>query len=88
MDEYRELPTYQIDRVRIIGTAIVRKLFKEEPMRLIPRGKGESIVVRNDVTVTVVEIARGKVRMAITAPNALPVELQEIHDSISGPAER
>ncbi len=49
--------------------------------------KNESIVINNDVVITVVEIRGDKVRLGIVAPKDVPVHRQEVYDAIQG-AER
>ena len=46
--------------------------------------KNESIVINNDITVTVVEIRGDKVRLGIVAPKEVPVHRQEVYDAIHG----
>ena len=45
--------------------------------------KNESIIVNNDISVTIVEIRGDKVRLGIVAPKEVPVH-QEIQDTIDG----
>jgi carbon storage regulator len=56
-------------------------------MLVLSRKKNESIVINNDVTVTVVEIRGDKVRLGIVAPKEVPVHRQEVYDAIHGKAE-
>ena len=53
-------------------------------MLVLSRKKNESIVINNDVTVTVVEIRGDKVRLGIVAPKDVPVHRQEVFDAIHG----
>jgi carbon storage regulator len=53
-------------------------------MLVLSRKKNESIVINNDVTVTVVEIRGDKVRLGIVAPKDVPVHRQEVYDAIHG----
>ena len=52
-------------------------------MLVLLRGKNESVVINNDITVTVVEIRNEKVRLGIVAPKNVPVHRQETYDVIS-----
>src|SRR5262245_23947829 len=54
------------------------------PMLVLSRKKNESIVINNDITVTVVEIRGDKVRLGIVAPKEVPVHRQEVYDAIHG----
>jgi carbon storage regulator len=51
-------------------------------MLVLSRKKNESIVINNDITVTVVEIRDDKVRLGIVAPREVPVHRQEVYDAI------
>jgi carbon storage regulator len=55
-------------------------------MLVLSRKKNESIVINNDITVTVVEIRGDKVRLGIVAPKEVPVHRQEVYDAIHGKA--
>ncbi len=47
-------------------------------MLVLARKKGESVVINEEVTVTVVEIRGGKVRLGFGAPQEVPIVRQEI----------
>ena len=51
-------------------------------MIVIPRKKGESIVILNDIVITVVEIRGDKVRLEIDAPKEVTVHRREIYEAI------
>ena len=51
-------------------------------MLVLSRKKNESIVINNDIIVTVVEIRGDKVRLGIVAPKEVPVHRQEVYDAI------
>ena len=51
-------------------------------MLVLSRKKNESIVINDDVVVTVVEIRGDKVRLGIDAPRHIPVHRQEVLDAI------
>ena len=53
-------------------------------MLVLSRKKNESIVINNDITVTVVEIRGDKVRLGIVAPKEVPVHRQEVFEAIHG----
>jgi carbon storage regulator len=53
-------------------------------MLVLSRKKNESIVINNDITITVVEIRGDKVRLGIVAPKEVPVHRQEVYDAIHG----
>lgn len=51
-------------------------------MLVLSRHRDESIVINDNIIVTVVDIRGDKVRLGITAPKDVPVNRQEIHDVI------
>jgi len=51
-------------------------------MLVLAREKNESITIGDDITVTVVGIQGGKVRLGIIAPLAVPVHRSEVCDAI------
>lgn len=53
-------------------------------MLVLSRKKNESIVINNDIIVTVVEVRGDKVRLGIVAPKEVPVHRQEVFDAIHG----
>ena len=53
-------------------------------MLVLSRKKNESIVINNDITLTVVEIRGDKVRLGIVAPKDVPVHRQEVWEAIHG----
>ena len=53
-------------------------------MLVLSRYSGESIVINNDITVTVVEIRGDKVRLGIVAPRETPVHREEVYEAIHG----
>jgi len=55
-------------------------------MLVLSRKKNESIVINNDITITIVEIRGDKVRLGIVAPKDVPVHRQEVWEAIHGQA--
>jgi carbon storage regulator len=53
-------------------------------MLVLSRKKNESIVIDNNIVVTIVEIRGDKVRLGIVAPKDVPVHRQEVYDAIHG----
>lgn len=51
-------------------------------MLVLSRKKNESIVINDDITVTIVEIRGDKVRLGIDAPKMVPVHRREVYDAI------
>ena len=55
---------------------------KDKGMLVLSRMEEEEIMIGDDVTIKVVHIQRGKVRLGITAPKDVPVHRREIFDKI------
>lgn len=53
-------------------------------MLVLSRKKDESIVVNNDIVITIVEIRGDKVRLGIVAPKEVPVHREEVYEAIHG----
>ena len=57
-------------------------------MLVLARKKNESIVIREDVVVTVVEVRGDKVRLGIEAPKDVKVHRREVYEAIRLAAEQ
>ena len=53
-------------------------------MLVLSRKKNESIVIDNEIVITVVEIRGDKVRLGIVAPKDVAVHRQEVYEAIHG----
>ena len=53
-------------------------------MLVLSRKENESVVINNDITITVVEIRDDKVRLGVVCPKHVPVHRQEVYDAIHG----
>lgn len=51
-------------------------------MLVLSRKKNESIVIDENITITIVEVRGDKVRLGIQAPREVPIHRQEIHEAI------
>lgn len=51
-------------------------------MLVLTRRKNDSIVIRDDIVITVVEVRRDKVRLEIDAPKDVPVHRREVYEAI------
>jgi len=51
-------------------------------MLVLSRHRDESIMIGDDVVVTIVDIRGDKVRLGIEAPQSIPVHRQEVSDAI------
>jgi carbon storage regulator len=57
-------------------------------MLVLSRKKNESIIINDDITITVVEIRGDKVRLGIEAPKTVTVHRQEVYDAIQNQEKR
>ncbi|MBN2023110.1 MAG: carbon storage regulator CsrA [Pirellulales bacterium] len=51
-------------------------------MLVLSRQRDESIIINDNVVVTVVDIRGDKVRLGIDAPNEIPVHRREVYEAI------
>jgi len=49
-------------------------------MLVLTRRVGETIVIADNIRVTVVSVQGDRIRLGITAPEAVPVHRQEVHE--------
>jgi carbon storage regulator len=49
---------------------------------ILSRKMGESIIIHEDIVVTVIDIRGGQVRLGIEAPRDVPVYRREVYDAI------
>ena len=57
-------------------------------MLVLSRHRDESIIIGDDIVVTVVDIRGDKVRLGIEAPTKVPVHRQEVYDAIQREKQR
>lgn len=57
-------------------------------MLVLSRHRDESIMIGDDVVITVVDIRGDKVRLGIDAPNHVPVHRQEVYEAIKRENQR
>jgi carbon storage regulator len=67
-----------------LGWANSRRTEGYATMLVLSRKKNESIVINNDVVITVVEIRGDKVRLGIVAPKDVAVHREEVYAAIHG----
>ena len=51
-------------------------------MLVLSRKRNESIVIDENIVITVVEVRGDKVRLGIEAPQEIPIHRSEVHDAI------
>lgn len=52
-------------------------------MLVLTRKSNQSIIIGNDIEVTIVEVRGEQVRLGITAPKEIPIYRREIYEAIS-----
>lgn len=57
-------------------------------MLILTRRVGETLVIGDNVTVTVLGVKGGQVRIGIAAPNNVPVHREEIYNQIKRAEEK
>jgi len=57
-------------------------------MLVLSRQRDESIMIGDDVEITIVDVRGDKVRLGITAPREIPVHRREIYDTIQREKEQ
>jgi carbon storage regulator len=81
------LSTFELSVAECVGTRYWNWALSPKgyaAMLVLSRKKNESIVINNDITVTVVEIRGDKVRLGIVAPKEVPVHRREVFEAIHG----
>ena len=51
-------------------------------MLVLSRKRNESLVIRDDIVITVIDIRGDKVRLGIDAPKDVPVHRREVYEAI------
>ena len=51
-------------------------------MLVLSRTRDESIVIGDDIQITIVDVRGDKVRLGINAPTTIPVHRKEVYDAI------
>jgi carbon storage regulator len=57
-------------------------------MLVLSRHRDESIMIGDEIVVTIVDIRGDKVRLGINAPSSVPVHRQEVFDAIQRESQR
>lgn len=53
-------------------------------MLILTRRVGETLMIGDDITVTVLSVKGNQVRVGVSAPRELPVHREEVYDRIRG----
>lgn len=59
-------------------------LGKEFAMLVLSRQRDETIMIGDDIEITILDIKGDKVRVGINAPREIPVHRKEVYDKIKG----
>ena len=57
-------------------------------MLVLSRQRDESIIIGDNIVVTIVDIRGDKVRLGINAPSEIPVHRREVHEAIQRENQR
>lgn len=57
-------------------------------MLVLSRKRDESIIIGENVVLTIVDIRGDKVRLGIQAPSTVPVHRKEVHDALKRESEQ
>jgi len=70
-------------RQTILHQLIAARLLKKEfEMLVLSRHRDESIIIGDNIVITVVDVRGDKVRLGIDAPTDIPVHRQEVYEAI------
>jgi carbon storage regulator len=67
---------------RLAGRSAASKTVKGDPVLILTRRVGETVMIGDDVTVTVLGVKGNQVRIGIDAPKNVAVHREEIFESI------
>jgi carbon storage regulator len=67
-------------RLRSTQTSII--ISRRSTVIVLPRKKGESVVIRDDIILTVIEVREDKVQLGIEQPKGVTVHRREIDEAI------
>jgi carbon storage regulator len=67
-------------RLHLTQTSII--ISRRSAVIVIPRKKGESVVINDDIHLTVIEVREDKVRLGIEQPKGVTVHRREIYEAI------
>jgi carbon storage regulator len=64
------------------SAVVILGRFRGEPVLILTRRVGETLKIGEDVTVTVMAVKSGQVRLGIGAPKDVPVYREEIYERV------
>lgn len=57
-------------------------------MLVLSRKRNESIIINDNIKLTIVDVKGDRVRVGIEAPKDVPVHRQEVYDAINGGGDK
>jgi carbon storage regulator len=79
----RKDASYQTSSGRFArGVAVNQAQGRSPSMLVLSRQRDETIMIGDDIEITVVDIRGDKVRLGITAPSSVPVHRKEVYEAI------
>ena len=76
-----------INLVNFLRSGVDSEIHKEDIMLVLSRQSDETIIIGDNIRITIVEVRGDKVRIGIDAPRDVAVHRQEIYDAIRRDAE-
>jgi carbon storage regulator len=73
--------------VNFLRSSVDSEFHKEDIMLVLSRQSDETIIIGDNIRITIVEVRGDKVRIGIDAPRDVAVHRQEIYDAIRRDAE-
>jgi len=73
---------WAVTRTKREAQVLMDQWIKDPTMLVLSRERGETIVIGDDIKITVVDIRGEKVRLGIDAPARVPVHRKEVYEAI------
>jgi carbon storage regulator len=70
------------DKVYLFENLYIQYGTRRSKMLILTRSVGETIMIGDDITVTVIHVDGGQVKIGINAPKDIPVHREEVYERI------
>jgi carbon storage regulator len=70
------------DKVYLFLNLFVKYGTRRSKMLILTRSVGQTIIIGDDISVTVIHVDGGQVKIGIDAPKEIPVHREEVYDRI------